>query len=174
MLSPFGICFAFALPRMEQLWALPPSVRPKGESVAPLFCFGPSFTPSGFAPLGQLSPIGRKPQLVFPSLPPPGVRQRKTKGQRTSSPSGTTTTLLLSLLSVAPLGHLRGLYPRRGGVKQQRIKGATTFPSGCPLGEPKGGAIYSPLRFAQRALVAPLRGQRSCPRRGTTKGKVLP
>ena len=52
---------------MGQQRALPPSVRPKGESVAPLFCFGPSFTPSGGTP-----------QLVFP----PG--QRKTKGQRTS------------------------------------------------------------------------------------------
>ena len=95
------------------------------SSVAPLFCFGPSFTPSGFAPLGQLSPIGRKPQLVFPS------------GQRTSV-----------AFALPRMGQLWALPPK--GAKQQSsvapaTKGGKTGFALSPKGEQH---VVFPLCFA--------------------------
>ena len=131
-----GHCFALRCPLRGA--NMPPSVC----VVAPLFCFGPSFTPSGFAPKGQLSPIGRKPQLVFP----PG--QRKTKGEAVpfgderrakDSPEG-RQAVPLCFASLCP--------PGNSEPEGQRFR---------PLGEPKGvKPSVAPSGAKRRQRLSPL------------------
>ena len=85
------------------------------------FCFGPSFTPSGFAPKGQLVPpkgvkpivapsgAKRKPQLVFPP------------GQRTSpfsccTPSG----FAMPLWFAVPFGDNNKVVVPRWGLRRAK------------------------------------------------------
>ena len=126
--APFGDNYVFALllPRGQRqrsclVFALRATAcLPSGELLAPLFCFGPSFTPSGFAlslsppfcPLGAtIRPLfspsgGNKPEGIqlCPPFLPRGQQSVAPLGQRSEpcmlfavcncAPKGTTTSLL--------------------------------------------------------------------------------